>query len=80
MKYKERFTPSFVLKEIPDAPSTRVRTYANFKINEITSLGLMTLQMNEPVVVHDAYDFVTLQDFEVEFVQNSDEQPLEFSY
>ena len=30
--------------------------------------------MNETVVVHDSYDFVTLQDFEVDYEQNSDEE------
>ena len=40
----------------------------------------MTLEMSEPVIVHTTYDFVVLQDFEVEFIQNSDEEPQELTY
>lgn len=43
-------------------------------VTEITQLGLVTLKMNETVVTHDNYDFVTYADFEVEYKQNSDEE------
>jgi len=33
----------------------------------------MTLRLNETVIVYDNYHFVTLQDFEVVFKKNSDE-------
>ena len=53
------------------------RIYASCKIHEITNLGMVTLRMNETVVTQDNYNFLTLQDFEVAFEKNSEEDDQE---
>lgn len=64
------------MEVIPDAPELGKRTYASVRITEISSLGLMTLRMNETVIQHkdEQYDALTKVDFEVIFVKNSDEE------
>ena len=69
-----RFKPSYEVEPIPDAPELGKRIYASCVVESISAIGLMTLKMNETVVVLPDYSFVTKQDFEVIFIQNSDEE------
>ena len=75
LEYSVRFSPSFQLPYNHEIPISGPRIYASYKIDEISLIGLMTLKMSEAVVVHDSYEYVTLQDFEVEYKLNSDEEP-----
>ena len=59
---------------IPDVPEIEEREYAGCRIADITTLGLMTLKMNETVIIHDDYSNLTVQDFDVVFQQNSQEE------
>ena len=59
---------------------TTVREYVSCKISEVTLLGLVTIEMSEPVIVHGNYDFLTIQDFELEYQQNSEEDEQHPSY
>ena len=63
-----------------NATQTLVREYASCKISDVTLLGLVTIEMSEPVTVLDSYDFLTIQDFELEYRQNSDEDEQDPSY
>lgn len=48
--------------------------YAIYKIDSISTLGLMTLKMNETVIVHEDYSDLTVQDFDIIYEKNSDEE------
>ena len=69
--FKFRLTPNYKTPIIPDVPEIGERQYAGCRISDITTLGLMTLKMNETVIIHDDYSDLTLQDFDVVFQQNS---------
>lgn len=65
---------------IPDQPTAGIRTYAGCRIESITPLGLMVLTMSEKVALQDEYKDLTLQDFDVVYLKNSDENDQQFSF
>ena len=75
-----RLTPKYKTPIIPDVPEIGERQYAGCRIADITTLGLMTLKMNETVIIHDDYNDLTLQDFDVVFQQNSEEEEQSMSF
>ena len=62
------------MKKIPNLPERVDRMYAIYKIDSISTLGLMTLKMNETVIVHEDYSDLTVQDFDIIYEKNSDEE------
>ena len=78
--FKLRLTPKYRVPILPNQPNFETRTYANYKILSISTLGLMTLQLNETVIVHQDYSDLTLQDFDVVYDQKSEEEQQNMSF
>ena len=72
--FELRLTPLYETPKIPDAPEYGIRTYAGCRIDSISTLGLMTLHMNETVVTHESYANLSQRDFDVVFEMNSEEE------